>query len=270
MKNALRFTLPFALLIASSSFADDITKQQPITAKPKQENNYAHASLDFDIFWAPVSLDNYYPAYNESGQQIGRYRVQEKQSSQYEGVRVTWEWLEPNFLYGALNLWFAGGNIHNKASVNDVKVDDRHTSSNLWINKDFALGYNYKPSPNSGFLLSVFAGLGDHYEKKYQKKVHWEYAMAGLKMTQDLTKSLSLGVDFKTMYSYHVWDRYNVTYFERKGENQFWGIELGTPLTWHIGKKRQLDLKVRPYLFKFNINSNATMLGTTIGVGYTY
>ncbi|HEY5236594.1 MAG TPA: hypothetical protein VIJ14_10475 [Rhabdochlamydiaceae bacterium] len=270
MKNNLKLALPIALLTTSLAFGDDLTEQQTVIVEQKEENNYARASLDYDIFWAPASLDNYYPAYNESGKQIGRYRVQEKQNSQYQGVRFTWEWLEPNFLYAGLNLQFAGGNIHNKAYVNDVKVDDRHTSSNLWINKDFGLGYNYQPFPNSGFLLSVFAGHGSHYERKYQKKAHWHYGLAGFKIAQDLTKSLTMGVDFKTMYTYHVWDPYNVTSFERKGDRRFWGIELGTPVTWHFGEKRRFDLKIKPYILKLNVNSNSTILGTTIGIGYTY
>ncbi len=270
VKNNLKLALPIALLTTSLAFGDALTEQQTVIVEQKKENNYARAGLDYDIFWAPVSFDNYHPTYNESGQQIGHYRSHGKQTSQYQGVRFTWEWLEPNFLYAGLNLQFAEGTIHNKIYFDYEKREDMKTSSNLWINKDFGLGYNYQPSSNSGFLLSVFAGHGYHIERKFQKKAHWSYGLAGFKMTQDLTKSLSMGVDFKTMYTYYVWDIYGITAFERKGDRCFWGIELGTPVTWHFGEKRRFDLKIMPYILKFNLNSNTTILGTTIGIGYTY
>jgi hypothetical protein len=247
-----------------------MTEQQSLIVEQKEENNYAHASLDFDIFWAPSSLNLYYPVYNESGQHIGNYKIHRKETSQYEGVRFTWEWLEPNFLYAGINLWFAGGNVHNKAYVNGKKFEDMHSSTNLWINKDLGLGYNYRPSPNSGFLLSIFAGPGYHIERKYHKYAHWTYGMAGFKIAQDLTKALTMGVDFKTMYSFNVRDSYHITSFERKGDQRFWGIELGTPVTWHFGEERQFDLKIKPYILKYNMNSHSTILGTSVGFGYTY
>jgi len=270
VKKNLQFALPIALLTASLAFGNDITEQQPVTVEQKDEDNYAHVSLDYDIFWAPVSFNNYHPVYNENGQHIGHYRVHGKQTSQYQGVRVTCEWLEPNFLYAGLNLQFAGGNIHNKVYVDNEKFEDKHTGSNLWINKDIGLGYNYKPSLNSGFLLSIFAGHGYHIERKYDKDAYWSYGMAGFKMSQDLTKSLTMGVDFKTMYAYFVSDSYGITAFERKDDRKFWGIELGTPVTWHFGEKRIFDLRVKPYVLKYNMNSNITILGATIGIGYTY
>jgi hypothetical protein len=263
-------TLALALLTASFAFGNDLTEQQPLIVKQQDKNHYAHASLDYDIFWAPSSLTIYTPVYNAKGQFMGDNRTLSKETSQYQGVRFTWEWLKPNCFYAGLNLWFAGGNIHNKGYFNDKKYEDVHTDSNLWINKDIALGYNYQPSSNSGFLLSIFAGRGSHYERKYQKKAHWDYALVGFKIAQDLTKSLKVGVDFKTMYTHYVWDPYRVTFFERKGDERFWGIELGTPVTWYFGDKRRFDVKVKPYLLKLNINSNVTILGATMGFGYTY
>jgi len=265
----LKFALPIALLTASLAFGDEMT-EQPLVVEQKDKNNYSRTSLDFDIFWAPASFNSYYPIYNEYGQHIGNHRHHGKQTSRYEGGRLTWEWLEPNNLYAGINLWLAGGEIHQIAYINDKKLADKTTGSNFWLNTDTSLGYNFKPSPDSGFLLSVFAGPGYHYERKFHHDVRWNYGLAGFKISQYVTKSLSLGVDFKTMYSYNVWDPHRVTDFERKGNRHFWGIELGTPVTWHFGKKQRFDLQIKPYVLKYNLNSNVTILGTTIGLGYTF
>lgn len=270
VKKNLKLALSIATLTTSLAFGDSMPEQQPLIVEQKEENTYAHSSLDYDIFWAPSALTIYTQVNNEEGQFIGYNKTIRKETSQYQGVRFAFEYLKPNYLYAGLNLWVAGGNIHNKAYFNDKKYEDIQTNSTLWINQDIGLGYNYKPSPNAGFLLSIFAGHGCHIERKNNEQARWFFGMAGFKIAQDLTKSLTMGVDFKTMYSYYVWDPHYITAFERKGDRNFWGIELGTPVTWHFGEKRRFDLKIKPYIFKYNINSNTTILGTTIGLGYTY
>lgn len=277
MKNTcLKFGLPIALLTIGSTYGNEPAEQSP-TVEQKDENNYTRISFGADVFWKQGSFEVHHPIYGPDRKYLGSYKVYGKETTLYEGFRYTSERIEPNAFYGITNILFAIGKSDRKGYISDQnlyvhgkRISHIKSGSDLWFNMDAGLGYSFQPFGNPHFLLSVFAGPGFHYERKLHHHADWGYAMAGFKIAQDLTKSLSLGVDFKTMYSFNVDDPHHETDFERKGKRQFCGIELGTPLTWHFGETRKFDLQFKPYLLKFNLNSPETIIGSTLALGISY
>jgi hypothetical protein len=254
--------MPLALLSIVSIFGNEAVEEANLSEQ-KEENCYERVSLGFDMFWSHSSYKRIY-----SGYHYGCY--QSKSTDTYEGLRFTWEKLKPNALYIGSDIWLAAGDSHQKIYIDHEKVRDKDMSTNIWFNMDGGFGYNFQPSFAPRFLLSVFAGPGYHFERKFHSNADWGYVMAGFKIAQDLTESLSLGADFKTMYTFVTRDPHGVTSLERKAERQFWGIEMGTPVTWHIGEKRKVDLQFKPYLLKWNLNSPATAIGFKVALGYSF
>jgi len=260
----LKFALPFALIPVLSIFGDELVTDS-LLSEQLEEDSYRHVSLGFDIFWSLTSLK-----ITGSDTTHGSYHYYGKSTDSYKGLRYTAEFLKPNSPYAGTNFLFAAGNNHTKEYQNGKKVTDKLIGINTWINFDTAFGYNFQPSFSPHTLLSVFAGPGFHWERYLLDNARWQYAMAGFKLAQGITESLSLGVDFKTMYSFKTWDPYTVTRGERKGEKHFWGIEIGTPVTWNIGETRKFDLQIKPYMLKWNLNSPVTALGFTAALGYSF
>lgn len=257
-----KFAFPFALIPILSIFGNELASESVTESHPseKEENtDYRRVSAGFDMFWSHGSV---------KGNAL--YHYYGKSTDRYEGLRFTSELLKPNYLYTGIDFLVALGDNHSKEYLDHKKVTDKEMSTNTWINLDTGFGYNFQPSFSSHTLLSVFAGPGFHWERYFHHNARWTYAMAGFKLAQGLTESLSLGVDFKTMYSFRTWDPHHVTAFERKGEKHFWGIEMGTPITWRIGEKRKVDLQFKPYLLKWNLNSPVTALGFKAAVGYSF
>lgn len=269
----LKFALPIALLSGFSIFGDEAVKEI-LAVEQKEENNYRRVSLGFDMFWSGGSFNIDYPVYQQDGtgqcNYIGSYNSHGKSTDRYEGLRYISENLQPNAFYSGTDIWFAVGDNHQKVYLDHKKMRDKEIGTNTWFNMDAGFGYNFQPSFSPHSLLSVFAGPGFHWERKFHHTARWGYAMAGFKIAQDLTESLSLGVDFKTMYSFRALDPQGVTSFERRGERNFWGIEMGAPLTWHIGETRKVDLQFKPYLLKWNLNSPVTALGFKASLGYSF
>lgn len=265
MKNRyLNFALPFALIPALTIFGDEVVSGSP-PIEQQEDHHYHRISAGFDMFWSLSSFkttgqDCNMKSYHQSG----------KSKDSYEGLRFTFDSLKSNSLYTGINFLAALGDHHSEIYLNHKKVADDSMSTNTWTTLDIAVGYNFQPAFSPHTLLSVFVGPGFHWERFFHHEARWGYAMTGFKLSQDLTESLSFGVDFKTMYSFGTKDPHEVTRWERKWVKHFWGYELGTPVTWHIGEKRKLDLQFKPYLLKWNSNSLTTVLGCTAALGYSF
>jgi hypothetical protein len=260
----LNFALPFALIPVLSIFGDEVVTESH-ACEQQEDHHYHRVSAGFDMFWSLSSFkktgqDCNMKSYHESG----------KSKDSFEGLRFTFDSLKPNSLYTGINFLVAHGDHRSKIYLNRKKVEDNSIRSNSWTNLDMAVGYNFQPAFSPHTLLSVFVGPGFHWERAFYHNARWNYAMTGFKLSQDLTESLSFGVDFKTMYSFGTQDPRGVTSWERKWEKHFWGIEMGTPVTWHIGEKRKFDLQFKPYMLKWNMNSMVTALGLTAALGYSF
>jgi hypothetical protein len=260
----LNFALPFALIPAISIFGDEIVSESPPSVQ-QEDHHYRRVSAGFDMFWLQFS-------YKNTGQDsnMKSYHYHGKSRDSFEGLRFTSELLKPNSFYTGINFLVAVGDNHSKEYVNHKKVSDNSMSTNSWVNLDTAFGYNFQPSFSPRTLFSVFVGPGFHWERAFHHNARWGYAMTGFKLSQGLTESLSFGVDFKTMYSFGTKDPHEVTRGERKWVKHFWGFEMGTPVTWHIGEMRKFDLQFKPYMLKWNMNSMATALGFTAALGYSF
>ena len=145
--------------------------------------------------------------------------------------------------------------------------DTNKKSSSLWINSDIGIGYNFQtPSPESS-IMTVFAGPGTHWEKFGKNNVSWFYGMVGFKFSQNYSKLINFGFEFKNMYSFGVRQKFHKKIYKRNG---FFGIEMGLPTTLTINEARNLDFCIKPYLLKFDIKAIGVVLGSTFELGWNF
>lgn len=262
MKNRYSLLSFLVLSLTASTIVADTLPPLPEKLQQQDTQKYIHSEVGVNAFFAR-SIDSYYFFGNPK-------KVTVKDTHSFTGICWEYDRLKPNSFYSGTSGTIALGDSNQKVYLGHHKKKEFNRSNDYWMNADFGIGYNYQPAGLPNTLISVFAGPGSHGERRWNHPAHWWYGMMGLKATQAFSKGLSVGASLKTLYSFDVKDARNVTTLERKGQDKFWGMELALPISWRFGDERKIDLSLKPYLLKFNINSSETILGSRAELGVSY
>jgi hypothetical protein len=205
-----------------------------------------------------------------------------KQNVYYGGLRFGYEYLKPQAYYANTDVLLALGSDH--ASIiqekNEIK-EDRNLGAHIkeafkghrghsWVNIEQRLGYTFASSLIPSCTVSLYGAPGYHFEHVKGDTAHWWYAAAGLKTLQQFTNHFHLGCDLKVMYAFNAHEHGFLTLPTTLGREEFWGYEVGVPLEWTIGACNTFDVQLKPYLLKLNVNSQETILGARLELGYNY
>lgn len=236
MKRHLTTYLILALLGITTCHANE--EEMP-AASPKPKNLHIH--LGVDGFWLHYKV--YY-----------RYSTQ-RCNSFFIGPRLEFEYRKPRTSYFDIQGLYAVGNYCTKTKYTYYKTAHFKRQGN-WVDVNLGYGYTFQPSYSPHFLLSVFFGPGAYYSKAGDWMNRWGYWQFGFKGTQDCSKMLNIGVDFRATYGLL--------------HKHIWGIKLGLPFIFYLDQRQRWDIRFKPYLLKLNIDNCNTFIGATLEAGYSF
>jgi hypothetical protein len=201
-----------------------------------------------------------------------------KQNVYYGGLRFGHEYLKPQAFYSNTDIVALLGTTHSTAQNDKTKTKlwDRTREvrkgqrGHLWTNAEQRFGYTFASSLAPSCTASLYAAPGFHYEHVKGKHAYWYYAATGLKTVQQFSDNFHLGCDLKVMYAFGAQDKGNMALPTTLGKKQFWGYEVGVPFEWKLGKEKAFDIQLKPYILKLNVNSQETILGTRLELGYNF
>jgi hypothetical protein len=257
MKTTSMTLLTTAMLSLSSFVSADAGSECEI-----EKNNRIYAAPEFmwSHFHGPVETDSFDFSLN--------------QNVYYGGLRFGYEYLKPQAFYANTDIVALLGTTHSTAQNENTKAWDRTKEvfegkrGRLWSNVEQRLGYTFASSLAPSCTVSVYGAPGFHYEHVNGKHAYWTYAATGLKTVQQFSDSFHLGCDVKVMYAFAAQDKDNIALPTTLGKKEFWGYEVGVPFEWKVGKA--FDIQLKPYLLKLNMNSQETILGTRLELGYNF
>ncbi len=258
MKKTSMTLLTTAMLSFSFVGADN----GAVTSEPVQiENNGHHLYVGPDVF------NVHYPK-----------NLLDGNNTVFGGLRLGYEYLTPNAFYAATDVVGALGKNRSHVSTLDEK-DPKFTKrvsevfhgdkGHFWSNAEQRFGYTFSGSPSS--TVSVYAGPGFHYEHIPTQHAYWWYGTAGVKAVQQVTENFSIGADVQATLGFAAKDNiFTRALLTQQEDKTFWGYKVALPLKWNVGESRAFDIQLSPYLLKFNVDSNQTILGGTASVGYSF
>jgi hypothetical protein len=201
-----------------------------------------------------------------------------KQNVYYGGLRFGYEFLQPDAFYANTDVVALLGTTHSTARNKEdgTKAWDRTKETfkgkrgHLWTNVEQRLGYTFASSLVPSATVSAYVAPGFHYEHVDGKHANWWYAATGLKTLQQFTDTFQLGLDLKVMYAFAAHDKEALARPTTLGRKQFFGYEVGVPLSWTLGACKTFDIQLKPYLLKLNVNSQETILGARAEFGFKF
>jgi hypothetical protein len=266
MKKTSMTLLSAAMLSLSSFVSADAAPECEAVEMTKVETTndnriYAAPEFMWSHFHGPVETDS--------------FDFSLKQNVYYGGLRFGHEYLKPQAFYSNTDIVALLGTTHSTAQNEGEKTKlwDRTRETfkgergHLWTNVEQRLGYTFASSLVPSCTVSVYGAPGFHYEHVNGKHAYWTYAATGLKTVQQFTDNFHLGCDVKVMYAFGVQDKNNMALPTTLGKKQFWGYEVGVPFVW---KEKAFDIQLKPYLLKLNTNSQETILGARLELGYNF
>lgn len=243
-------------LFSSGAILADAAEMPPLPAINQNATPSSNGSLGVEVFNAHYRIK--YPEAVFKG------------SANYIGLRATVEHRLPNQYYFSFDPIVAIGQNRERLIRVNFPGQFCDKTSEEWFDGSFKYGYTFQPVLAKHFLISTFMGPGYHIEKNRFGRASWYYGVGGIRMTQDLSETLTLGMDLKTMYSFSLRDDRGLTSVARLGQDNFWGLEIGLPIIWQLGSAKKFDMRLKPYFLKLNVNSIESILGSTVELGYTY
>jgi hypothetical protein len=268
MKTTSLTLLTTAMLSISSFVSADAAPECEVEIKKTESTNdnrfYAAPEFMWSHFHGPVETDSFDFSLN--------------QNVYYGGLRFGHEYLKPQAFYSNTDIVALLGTTHSTAQNNETntKLWDRTRETfkgergHLWTNAEQRFGYTFASSLAPSCTVSVYGAPGFHYEHVNGKHAYWYYAATGLKTVQQFSDSFHLGCDLKVMYAFGAQDKDNMVLPTTLGKKEFWGYEVGVPFEWKLGKEKEFDIQLKPYLLKLNMNSQETILGTRLELGYNF
>jgi hypothetical protein len=260
-------TLLTTAMLALSSFVS-------ADAAPSMEAVQCETANDSRVYVAPEFMWSHFNGHPE----IDACDFSMKQNVYYGGLRFGYEYLKPQALYLNTDVVALLGTTHTTLhnDTTKTKVWDRTREAfkgergRLWSNIEQRVGYTFASSLLPSCTASVYVAPGFHYEHVNGKHAYWTYAATGLKTVQQFTDSFSLGCDVKVMYAFAAKDKGNLALSTTLGRKEFLGYEVGVPFAWKVGQDKAFDIQVKPYLLKLNVNSQETILGARVELGYNF
>jgi hypothetical protein len=187
--------------------------------------------------------------------------IQVSGSNFFSGLHFGYEYIKPCSLYAGIDLFGVSSNHDFKGSVAWQKTDKGFGDI------EFRLGYSFFSCPN--LLASPFCGIGvygivpvDHYNDQGLKE-DLPYVVGGIKFRYGLSNAFEIGLNGKVLRTFNTEQRFKLADETIKSYNNFWGGEIGVPLTWYIGCSKRWDFQFEPYYLRIanNIYGLRTLFG---------
>ncbi len=185
------------------------------------------------------------------------------------GPRIGYEYSIPNGVYFNLEGLYAVGRTRNSEkwrpqTSEQWKVGSHQTS--IYANIESRLG---RMLQYHTFSLTPFIGIGVSYFHPYANVnfyTDWFYTTAGFRANQQITKSFDLGLNVKSNFAFHARTHIRLDAKHKKSwkVNDFWGYEVGLPLTWHFGEENKWDIQFQPYYQLFDAKGQFFNLGSRL------
>ena len=205
-----------------------------------------------------------------------------KQDVYYGGLRFGYEFLQPDAIYANTDVVALLGATHSTVWGRTLNKEDgtkawdrtkevfKGKRGHLWTNVEQRIGYTFASSLVPNATVSAYVAPGYHYEHVKGNQANWMYVATGLKTLQQFTDTFQLGLDLKVMYAFAAHDKGMFTHPTTLGKKQFFGYEVGVPLSWTLGACKTFDIQLKPYLLKQNMNSQETSLGARAEFGFKF
>jgi hypothetical protein len=268
MKSTSMTLLASAMLSLTSLVTADAAPECEVEIKQCETANDSRVYVAPEFMWSHFN--------NSLGNEPCDFSL--KQNVYYGGLRFGYEYLKPQAFYANTDIVALLGTTHSTAENKDedktlwkrTREAFKGERGRLWTNAEQRLGYTFASSLVPSCTVSVYGAPGFHYEHVNGKHAYWYYAATGLKAVQQFTDSFHLGADVKVMYAFGAKDKENMALATTLGKKQFWGYEVGVPFEWKLGQEKAFDVQVKPYLLKLNTNSQETILGARLELGYNF
>jgi hypothetical protein len=202
-----------------------------------------------DVFWT-----------NESPRIKG---IQVKDNSAYYGLKIGYDFLKPQALYGGFHAMYALGRMHIRAKSHETHIY-RSKVNGAFSNVELRGGYNFHG--NSPVFFTPFAGLGGYHTRPL-RSIHyvqnWLYAALGMKLDYEASSHMNIGMNVKGTRALYLEQRIKKNKYSASYHNNSnaLGYEISLPLTLRMGPARDWDLRLEPYYLKLNSHSDASVIG---------
>jgi len=187
-------------------------------------------------------------------------------SNFFSGLHFGYEYIKPCRIYAGIDIFGVGSSRDFKGKHQGTNVAWQKTDRGFG-DIEFRLGYSFCSSPN--LIASPFIGIGiygivpvDHYnEQGLQEDL--PYLAGGIRFRYGLCYAFDIGLNGKVFRTFNSEQRFKLASETIKSHNNFWGGEIGVPVTWFIGCSKRWDFQLEPYYLRIanNIYGLRTLFG---------
>lgn len=201
------------------------------------------------------------------------------------GLRLGYDYLNPWFIYAGVHGLYAAGKICEKMEAvtrglwvfnenGNTELRQSHKSTEIFANAEARLGYYLKTKNQEPLSFIPYAGVGwFHIQQDHRRdfSLNWFYGALGFRSGLHFSPLFELGINFKGTRSFYAEARFthNGSSYGMQ-ESNFWGFEVGVPVTFHFGQERNWDIELEPYLLRWNTEINFYNLGGRLLCGYKF
>jgi hypothetical protein len=166
------------------------------------------------------------------------------------GFKAGYDYLKPNSFYGGFSGSYSNGKAHGKVtfennlSYHSLQEDSFDVSLG---NIEGRIGYNFQGDRN--FSITPFVGVGVNYVGEHLSSSNFPYLALGSRLNLFSISTFDLGLNLKGTYSINE----GGFYYDGESFSRAFGCEIGTPLTFHVGKaKEKVDIQIQPYFLRLD------------------
>jgi hypothetical protein len=196
-----------------------------------------------------------------------------RDESVYYGLRIGYDYYQPNTCYAGFDGLYAFGRMHLHAK-NRHGERYSHMASAGFANAEGRVGYNF--FSQEAFYFSPYVGIGGYYVRPYHVDFtqNWLYAALGVKANYVVGPVFTFGVNVKGMSAFYLsqkFRKHNIVGSEHTARDNL-GYEIALPFSWKIGTPgdRSWNVDLQPYYLKLNTKTAANVAGLRMTFGYLF
>ncbi len=246
-------------VLVSAAFADSETSE----TSPMESPHHFRAGAD-------ILLQRFY---------IKDASHKQTYKSLLAGPQIGYEYFTPDSVYFGIDgvyaigpsrfseKWYAPMPERPKHKIPKKRTKLRgRDATGIYGNGESRLGYAFNCST---FSLTPFAGIGFSYLQpcaKVDLHTNWYYTTVGLRANQQITSGFDLGLNAKVNYAFHAktYQRIDAKHNKSWHLDNFWGYEIGMPMTWHVGDTGNWDVQFQPYYQRLDIKGSFFNVGSRL------
>jgi hypothetical protein len=188
------------------------------------------------------------------------------------GMRVGYEYLQPQAFYAGIDLAGASTNTDFKACKNECDLTWHHADREFG-NFEVRLGFTFAPK---NWLASFFLGAGiyslfpldSHNHQGFKESL--PYIETGIRSKCALTPIFDIGINAKILRTFATYIRFKYKCEKATTDHNMWGGEIGMPFIWHISATKRWDIQLEPYFLKLDFSETQNIYGTRLIFSYYF